>query len=86
MLNVVEMDSMQAASDTFTLRYLSQKLLRMAELCVLPAPHLGGEVAVGREVLALVVLGVEGPGGRDGFGVGGGDLRNGSLGGVTDFS
>lgn len=63
----------------------------MAELCVQPAPHLGGEVSIGREeVLALVLLGVPvpevGEGGLrmalgesgDGFVITSGSLRNGS--------
>ncbi|KAG6985275.1 hypothetical protein G7Y79_00141g102120 [Physcia stellaris] len=97
-LNIVEIETSHASSDTFTLRYLSQKLLRVAEVCVQRAPHLGGEVSIGREeVLALVILGVPMPDGRegrlrvalgesgDGIVVTSGGLRNGSLTGVNAF-
>ena len=92
-LNVVEITTSHASSDTFTLRYLSQKLLRVAELCVQRAPHLGGEVSIGREeVLALVLLGAPVPDGRDGglrMRLGGARdgfvVRNGSSSGISDF-
>ena len=61
-LNVLEIDSSQPVSDAFTLRYLSQKLLRMAETCVLQPPHLGGEAPIGaRGVLEIIVLGADLP-------------------------
>lgn len=44
------------------MRYLSQKVARLAELCVRPGPHLGGEGRIGeKSVLGLVLVGVEPP-------------------------
>lgn len=44
------------------MRYLSQKVARLAELCVRPGPHLGGEGRIGEKgVLALVLVGAEPP-------------------------
>ena len=60
--HIIDMESTEAAYDAFTMRYLSQKLSRMAEMCVEPAPHLGGEGKIGaKEVLAIVVVGVAEP-------------------------
>lgn len=65
LLNIIEIESTQPTSDALSFRYLSQKLSRMADWCVAPPPHLGGEVSIGpKEVLAMIVLGVEEPGGR----------------------
>ena len=80
-LNIVEIEATQPASDALSFRYLSQKLSRMADWCVAPPPHLGGEVSIGvKEVLAMVVLGVKADGGR---GVNG-RLSNGRFGQMWD--
>lgn len=61
-VNIIDMESTQAASDAFTMRYLSQKVARMADMCVGPPPHLGGESKLGAKgVLALVMVGVAEP-------------------------
>ena len=91
-LHVIHIESTQSAGDALSFRYMSQKLSRVAEWCVAPPPHLGGEVSIGaKEVLAMIVLGVEEDGGRgmngrpsdgrfgrmwDGFVVKTGDGRN----------
>ena len=66
LLNIIEIESAQPASDELSHRYLSQKLSRVADWCVAPPPHLGGEVSIGpKEVLAMIVLGVEEPDRRE---------------------
>lgn len=82
--HIIDTDSSEPAGDTFTMRYLSQKVARLAELCARPAPHLGGEGRIGEKgVLALVVVGVGFP--PQGGGADGGVLAtglNGTLEGV----
>jgi len=69
--HITDTESAEPAGDTFTMRYLSQKVARLAELCVHPGPHLGGEGRIGEKgVLALLLVGAEPPpptgGGADG--------------------
>lgn len=46
-------------TDSMTPRYLAHMIGRMAQMCVVPEPHLGGQGAVGgKGVLALVVAGI----------------------------
>ena len=46
-------------NDSFTTRYLSHAINRMALKCVMPPPHIGGEGPIGKkQVLALVVAGL----------------------------
>ncbi len=46
-------------SDRFTLRYLGHTINRMAQQCVVPWPHQGGEGAIGpKEVIGLAVGGI----------------------------
>ena len=53
---VIEIESSRPASDSWTMRYLSQKVARVAEACVERSPHLGGECKIGaREELALFI-------------------------------
>lgn len=61
-MHVIDTESTQATYDSFTLRYVSQKLDRMTDFCVVPAPHLGGEDIIGvKEILAIVVTGIARP-------------------------
>ena len=49
-------------NDTFTPRYLSHAINRMAMKCVMLPPHIGGEGPIGKKrVLALVVAGLVRP-------------------------
>ena len=49
-------------NDTFTPRYLSHAINRMAIKCIIPPPHIGGEGPIGqKQVIALVVAGLVGP-------------------------
>ena len=58
--HVIEIESSQPASDSWTMRYLSQKVARVAEGCVERPPHLGGECKIGgREKLALFIAAAE---------------------------
>lgn len=41
-VHINDIESTQPASDAFSLRYLSQKVARLADCCVYPPPHLGG--------------------------------------------
>lgn len=60
--NVIDTESGEAAYDSFTLRYLSQKIARMTDLCVAPSPQLGGEGLIGgKGVLAVTVTGIAEP-------------------------
>jgi len=60
--HIIDMESTQSAGDAFTMRYLSQKVARLAELCVKPGPHLGGEGRIGEKgMLALVLVGSDPP-------------------------
>lgn len=67
--HIIDMESTRPLSDSFTMRYLSQKLGRMADMCVEPPPHLGGEGKIGaKEVLAIIVVGVAEPDNEGGLG------------------
>ena len=58
--HVIELESSRPASDSWTMRYLSQKVARLAEACVERSPHLGGECKIGaREDLALFIATAE---------------------------
>ena len=49
-------------NDTFTHRFLSHAINRMAMKCIMPPPHIGGEGPIGKkQVLALVVAGLVRP-------------------------
>lgn len=49
-------------NDTFTPRYLSHAINKMAMKCIMPPPHIGGEGPIGKkQVLALVVAGLVRP-------------------------
>ena len=41
-VHIIDLESTQAAGDSFSVRYLSQKIARVADWCVRPPPHLGG--------------------------------------------
>ena len=49
-------------NDTFTPRYLSHQINRLARMCVVPGPHLGGEGGIGgKDVIGLAVGGIIAP-------------------------
>ena len=48
--------------DSFTSRYLSHQINRLAQMCIIPGPHLGGEGGIGeKDVIGLAVGGLIGP-------------------------
>lgn len=48
--------------DSFTPRYLSHQINRLAQMCIIPGPHLGGEGGIGgKDFVGLAVGGVIGP-------------------------
>ena len=48
--------------DSFTPRYLSHQINRLAQMCIVPGPHLGGEGGIGgKDVIGLAVGGIISP-------------------------
>ena len=47
--------------DSFTPRYLSHQINRLALMCIVPGPHLGGEGSIGKDVIGLAVGGIISP-------------------------
>ena len=48
--------------DSFTPRYLSHQINRLAQMCIIPGPHLGGEGGIGgKDFVGLAVGGIIGP-------------------------
>ena len=48
--------------ESFTPRYLSHQINRLAQMCIMPSPHLGGEGGIGvKDVIGLAVGGLIAP-------------------------